>query len=194
MIGGEELHNNHHAFASSARFSSKWWEFDLGWSYIRFLETFNLARVRKIAPQLLVDAQKNDIDLDTVKAIISNRLHVMSRYTRQVVSRVYREERLKSSEAGKRILRNGKRLITRSEAIMDEVSQQKLETLLQHNASMQVIYEFSQRLQALWNEKTASHEKILQSLRQWCEDAEATGIEALEDFAQTLSSYSLQAA
>ncbi len=118
----------------------------------------------------------------------------MSRYTRQVVSRVYREERLKSSEAGKRILRNGKRLITRSEAIMDEVSQQKLETLLQHNASMQVIYEFSQRLQALWNEKTASHEKILQSLRQWCEDAEATGIEALEDFAQTLRSYSLQAA
>ena len=194
LIGGEELHNNHHAFASSARFSSKWWEFDIGWCYIRLMALVKLARVRKVAPRLLVDEKKQDVDVDTVQAVVTNHMHVMSRYARSVVSRVYREEKMRASRAGKQILRRGKQLVTRPEVRMDAVSRSRLEEMLQHNHSMQVVYEFSQRLQALWNEKTASHEKLLQSLRKWCEEAEATGIEALQEFAQNLRCYTLQTA
>lgn len=41
IAGGEELHNNHHAFPSSARFSLRWFEFDIGWMYIRVLSALN---------------------------------------------------------------------------------------------------------------------------------------------------------
>src|SRR5690606_19942964 len=95
LIGGEELHNNHHAFASSAKFSNHWWEFDLGWGYIRLLKVLGMARIKKVAPRLQVNHQKPEIDLDTVRAVITNRLHIMSRYARFVVSRVYREEKAK---------------------------------------------------------------------------------------------------
>lgn len=194
LIGGEELHNNHHAFASSARFSSKWWEFDIGWCYIRLMALLKLSRVRKVAPRLMVDKQKRDADLDTVRAVVTNRLHIMSRYARSVVTRVYREEKRRSSLAGRRILRQGKQFITRPDFRMDETARARLEEMLKYYTNMQVVYEFGQRLQALWNEKTASHEKLLQSLRKWCEEAEATGIDALEEFAQNLRCYTLQTA
>lgn len=192
LIGGEELHNNHHAFTSSARFSNKWWEFDIGWCYIRLMKLLKLSRVRKVAPRLLLDKQKREADLDTVRAVVTNRLHIMSRFARSVVTRVYREEKMRSSVAGKRILRQGKQFITWPEMRMDETARARLEEMLKLYTNMQVVYEFSQRLQAIWNEKTASHEKLLQSLRRWCEEAEATGIEALEEFAQNLRCYTLQ--
>jgi len=191
LIGGEELHNNHHAFASSAKFSSRWWEIDLGWSYIRFLNLMGLARVRKVAPKLLVDRQKPEVDVDTVRAVIANRLHIMSRYARVVVTRVYREEKTKANVATRKLLKRGKQLITRPETRMDAKARIRLEELLRQNHAMQIVYDFGQRLQAIWTEKTATQESLLHSLREWCEEAEATGIEALQEFARSLRTYTL---
>ena len=50
FIGGEELHNNHHAYPTSAKLSMKWYEFDIGWLYIRLLEAARLAKVKHTAP------------------------------------------------------------------------------------------------------------------------------------------------
>jgi stearoyl-CoA desaturase (delta-9 desaturase) len=194
LIGGEELHNNHHAFASSAKFSSHWWEIDLGWSYIRFLNFLGLARIKKIAPKLLVDQQKPEIDLDTVRAVITNRLHIMSRYARVVVTRVYREEKSKANIATRKLLKRGKQLIIRPATRMDAKARIMLEELLRQNRAMQIVYDFGQRLQAIWTEKTATQESLLNSLREWCEEAEATGIEALQEFARSLRTYTLQPA
>ena len=192
LIGGEELHNNHHAFASSAKFSSRWWEFDLGWVYIRCLEWLRLARIKKIAPRLLINRHKLEIDLDTVSAVVTNRLHVLSHYATSVVARVYREDKTKANLATAKLLKRGKELITCPPIRMDAHARLRLEEMLRHNQTMRVVYEFSQRLQALWNEKTASHESLLQSLQEWCEQAEASGIEALEEFARRLRTYTLQ--
>ncbi len=194
LIGGEELHNNHHAFASSAKFSSHWWEIDLGWSYIRFLNFLGLARIKKVAPKLLVDRQKSEIDLDTVRAVIANRLHIMSHYARVVVTRVYREEKTKANVATRKLLKRGKQLITRPATRMDAKARIRLEELLRQNHTMQIVYDFCQRLQAIWTEKTATHESLLHSLHEWCEAAEATGIEALQEFAGSLRTYTLQPA
>ncbi|MBM2829456.1 MAG: aminotransferase [Gammaproteobacteria bacterium] len=192
LIGGEELHNNHHAFASSAKFSSKWWEFDLGWCYIRFLQGLGFARVKKVAPRPIVDHAKADIDLDTVSAVITNRLYIMSHYAKTVVSRVYKEEKAKANITMKKLLRHGRRCITQAEACMDAKARHRLDELLRHNHAMQVVYEFKQRLQALWTEKTATEESLMHALREWCRQAEATGIEALQEFARSLRSYTLQ--
>ena len=90
LIGGEELHNNHHAFATSARFSVQPWEFDLGWAYIRVLETLGLAKVKRVVRPPLVDEQKSSVDLETLRAVVGNHIHVLSDYVKRVVHRVHR--------------------------------------------------------------------------------------------------------
>ena len=191
FIGGEELHNNHHAFASSARFSSKWYEVDLGWSYISLMQRLGLAKVKKLAPKLAYNSQKQGVDLDTVSAVITNRLHIMSDYARDVVKQVYEEEKAKAGETSKYLFKRGKRWLIRHEALMDGAAKQGLDDLLAQSHSLAVVYEYRQRLQSLWQEKTASQERLLEVLQEWCQQAEATGITALEEFAQTMRSYSL---
>lgn len=193
FIGGEELHNNHHAFASSARFSSKWYEVDLGWSYISLMQSLGLAKVKKLAPMLAFDSEKEKIDLDTVKAVVTNRLHIMSDYARVVVKKVYKEEKDKAGKARKDLFRRGKRWLIRHEDLMDARAKQGLEDLLAQSHSLCVVYEYQQRLQALWQEKTATQEGLLDALQEWCQQAEQTGIEALEEFALTLRGYSMAA-
>jgi stearoyl-CoA desaturase (Delta-9 desaturase) len=194
LIGGEELHNNHHAFASSAKFSSKWWEIDLGWCYLVCMQKLKLARIKKIAPRLQVNQHKLEVDLDTLRAVITNRFHVMSRYTKNVVTRVYKEEKNHLDITTRKLLRRGRRLITLPDVRLDESSRQDLDELLQHSDVMQVVYEFGQRLQVLWTEKSATHDHLLQALREWCEQAERTGITALEEFARSLRTYTLNTA
>ncbi len=191
FIGGEELHNNHHAFASSARFSSKWYEFDLGWSYIRLMQSLGLAKVKKIAPELVINSRKERVDVDTVKAVITNRLHIMSRYARDVVKQVYREEKASASESSKGFFERGRLWLIRHEALMDKRAKQRLEELLAQSHSLCVVYEYRQRLQALWQEKTATPEGLLIALQEWCQQAEQTGITALEEFARTMRGYSI---
>jgi len=195
LIGGEELHNNHHAFASSARFSSKWYEIDMGWSYIRCLQLLRLARVKKVAPRPRINRQKKQIDLDTVQAVVSNRMHVMSHYAKAVLNRVYKEERAKANNLSARHrLRRGRRGLLRHEFILDSQSMRRLRAMLAKNAKLRTVHEYKHRLQQLWQEKTATQEALKHSLQEWCQQAEATGIKALEEFAAVLRGYTLQPA
>ena len=191
LIGGEELHNNHHAFAGSARFSNKWYEFDLGWYYIRLLELLGMARVKKVAPEPVTDRSKQRVDLDTVRAVVTNRLHVMSDYASHVVRKVYREETAKATLAKRQLMRKYRRLLIRHEALLDSSAQLHLAELFHHSAALRVVYEFRQRLQALWQEKSADQENILRALQEWCRQAEETGVEALQEFAAKLKTYTL---
>ena len=84
LIGGEELHNNHHTYATSAKLSSKWYEFDIGWLYIRILETLGLAKVKKIAPKPVFEPGKQVADLETLQSVIANRYDVMAKYAKSV--------------------------------------------------------------------------------------------------------------
>jgi stearoyl-CoA desaturase (delta-9 desaturase) len=194
LIGGEELHNNHHAFAGSARFSSRWYEFDIGWLYIRTLQNLGLARVRKLPPMLVIDSGKQGVDLETVHAVVGNRFEVLSRYTRDVVSRVYREERSRADNAARRMLRGARLLLVRNERLIDEQARRRLETVLAGHQSLEVVYQFGQRLQDLWKQRMADQEKLLEALQQWCREAEETGIAALQEFARSVRGFRLQTA
>lgn len=192
LIGGEELHNNHHAFASSAKFSRQWWEFDAGWLYIRALSLFGLARVKKVAPRKPVKIPGKALaDADTLTAVLSHRFQVMAEYTKTVVARVHKEELRKADVGNRGLLRQAKCLLNREETLLSADAKRRLDAALKCSQTLEVIYEYKQQLQAIWQERYASHERLLASLQEWCRQAEATGIRALQDFARSLPAYSM---
>jgi len=194
IIGGEELHANHHAFPASARFSIKWWEFDLGWTWIRLLALLGLARVKKVAPRPVIIAGKYNIDRDTVRAVVANRMHVMANYAREVIRPVLKQERQRAEGSCKRTLRRARALLTRETSLIDEAARQRLDSLLEQFSNLRVVYYYRQQLQSVWARKATSQESLIKALQEWCLQAEATGISSLEAFARRLRGYSLQVA
>jgi len=189
-IGGEELHNNHHAFPSSAKFSTKWWEFDIGWMYIKILSFLGLAKVKKVAPKPHLDNARDKIDLDTIKAVFANRLHVMANYAKQVTLPVLREQ-TSADNICSTTLKKAKALLIREQSLLDDRSLRELTKVLSQNQQLQTIYNFRLQLQQVWGRASASHEALVQGLKEWCAQAESTGIKVLEDFARSLRRYSL---
>lgn len=194
LIGGEELHNNHHAFASSARLSAKWWEFDVGWCYIRLLSAVRLANVLKLAKRPLRDPAKATADIDTVTAVLANRFQVLSHYGREVLARVWRDEMRRTGDSRRGLLRKARRLLMRDESLIDERARLQIASILRDSERLATVYRFKQKLQSLWQRTAVSNDHLLHSLQEWCHQADATGIKALEDFAARLRSYSLHPA
>ncbi|HYA36980.1 MAG TPA: fatty acid desaturase [Candidatus Methylomirabilis sp.] len=194
LIGGEELHNNHHTFGSSAKLSSKWWEFDIGWAYIRILETLGLAHVKKIPPELACDNAKQNIDLDTVRAVITGRFQVMAQFARDVMHRVCREELKKANRADREswtLLKRARRLMVREAAQLDETKHRLLQRVLEINDRLKTVYAMKQKLVDIWNRRATTQEHLIQALQEWCREAEATGIESLRHFSRKLRTYTL---
>jgi stearoyl-CoA desaturase (delta-9 desaturase) len=194
VIGGEELHNNHHAFPSSARLSNKWWEFDIGWFYIRILQVLRLARVKKVAPTPRRVPGKQIVDVDTLRAIVLNRLYVTADFGRDVIMPVLKEELQRADASCRQFLRRGRRLLVREETMLNAQDRARLQGVLQRSQALRTVYEYRLQLQALWGRTSASHEKLLAGLQEWCVRAENSGINYLQDFARSLRSYSLQPA
>jgi len=192
LIGGEELHNNHHAFASSAKLSAKWYEFDIGWMYIRLLESLGLATVKKVAPKPRFAEPKPAADLETLHAVIANRYDVLSSYAKSV-KKTYAEEieRLKHWAPGDaEVLRSLRRTLLRGQAIAGTEAARLAEALKKSRALATVVA-MRQELVALWERSSASKEQLLRQLQDWCRRAEASGVQALVDFSSRLRSYAL---
>ena len=187
LLGGEELHNNHHAFPTSARFSVRPWEFDIGWMYITVFRALGLAKVKKVAPKPLVAEPAENVDIETLRAVIVNRMHVLRDYTRQVTLPEFRRQK-----GDDPLWRRAKRLLVRQPALLDEAARDRLHSLLERNPRLATVYQFRERLRELWSGATnVSNEKLVAQLRQWCNEAEASGIKALQDFARKLRGYAI---
>ncbi|MGA7817338.1 DesA family fatty acid desaturase [Caballeronia sp.] len=192
LIGGEELHNNHHTYATSAKLSNKWYEFDIGWMYIRIMSAFKLAKVKKIAPTPRLSASKSVLDHDTLQAVLSNRYEVMARYGK-AVKRAYRQEMSKLKDAGARekyqVMHGARKWVHKDEAGLDEPQRKQLPELLSDNHKLRTYIELRQDLSAMWDRSNASREQLLVQLQDWCHRAEQSGIKALQDFALRLRRY-----
>ncbi|STX52695.1 stearoyl-CoA desaturase [Legionella busanensis] len=190
-IGGEELHNNHHTFASSAKFSIKWWEFDIGWMYIRCLSWLGLAKVKKLPPKLATDERKLHVDLDTVRAVINNRFQVMSFYYKRVVLPTLKlEKRLaKDDKAKKKLFQCAGRLLRLQDSLLSPRAKTKLQALLAQRERLQIVYFYRQSLQNIWLKTATSQKELVESLQQWCKQAEESGLEVLHQFAQQIKNF-----
>jgi stearoyl-CoA desaturase (delta-9 desaturase) len=190
LIGGEELHNNHHAYATSAKLSAKWYEFDLGWMYIRILEALGLATVKKVAPTPRFEPAKTMCDYDTLQAVIANRYDVMARYGNALKRTLSDEvERLRHwSPRDAELLKSLRRALVRVRQ-GSEAERARLSDALKNSRSLQVAVAMRDELVALWGRSSASKEQLLRQLQDWCQRAEASGIAPLADFSRRLRSY-----
>ncbi len=189
FIGGEELHNNHHTFGTSAKFSVKWWEFDMGWFVIRALQSLGLAKPKRTPPKAHRVPGKASVDIDTLKAILTNRFQVMAEYSKNVIMPVLREERRRAGEAGSAMLSRVRTLLVREASLVDHSGQERLANVLEQHRSLNVVYQFRLKLQSIWAKSTATQTELLEALQDWCRQAEATGINALRDFVRQLTGF-----
>jgi stearoyl-CoA desaturase (Delta-9 desaturase) len=190
LIGGEELHNNHHTFGTSAKLSNKWYEFDIGWLYIRVLETLGLAKVKKIAPEPKFNTAKQSVDLDTLQSVISNRYDVMAKYAKSLKRTWHEEvEHLKNKGVEYRNLKASKKLLQREPTQLAAPQKQQLSELLAHSKALKTMHDMRVELATIWERSNFSREQLLHLLQDWCARAEASGIRALQEFSFRLRSY-----
>ena len=194
LIGGEELHNNHHAFPSSACFSLKPWELDMGWLYIRGLAYLGLASVVRVAPRLEVARPEPRVDGETLSAMLVGHWQVMADYAQRVVRRVHREEVRVAPQAERARLRPLARLIARAPRRLAPQDEAVLSAGLDRSRALALVYQFQQRLHALVAERSASQERLLVQLHDWCREAETSGVAALAEFSQRIKGYALRTA
>jgi stearoyl-CoA desaturase (delta-9 desaturase) len=190
ITGGEELHNNHHAFPSSARFSMRRGEFDIGWMWLRIFSACGLATVRKVANRAMEEAPRPIVDLDTVRTVITARMDVLRNYAKRVTLPVLKVEA--AASAGRLSLRV-KRLLVRHPSLLDEGARARLQQVLAEHASLKTVYDFRDRLAVLWSGRIGNNERLTAHLREWIREAEASGIERLQEFAKALKGYRLAA-
>ncbi|MEI7968655.1 MAG: fatty acid desaturase [Betaproteobacteria bacterium] len=190
LIGGEELHNNHHAYATSARLSNKWYEFDIGWLYIRLMEMAGLATVKKSAPSVRLELGKMRCDLATLQAVVTHRYDVLARFSRSVGKTCIEEFALLGASGAPSVKRSEfVRLLRSDPAFLTLEDRKSLESMFLKSKVLATVYAMRQELSTLWQRSTASKEQLVKQLEDWCHRAEASGISALRDFSLQLRSY-----
>jgi len=186
LIGGEELHNNHHAFVTSAKLSTKWYELDVGWMYIRALAMCGLAKVKRVAPKARFIPSKSVCDLDTLQAIITHRYEVLMKYNR-TVKYAYAEYlgRIHPHAVQHAVL----------ELRLPQWRMPWLRCQIalrcdgRGSGRLDVLDSMRHELSALWESRAATREELLQQLRNWCQRAETSAIVPLQQFARELRRY-----
>ena len=191
LIGGEELHNNHHTFGTSAKLSSKWYEFDIGWMYIRIMEILHLAKVKKVAPAPKFALGKTQADLETLRSVIANRYDVMGKYAKSL-KRTWQAELRQLKETAhlqKGFLDSSKKLLQREPTQLEARQKEQLSELFTHSKVLKTMHEMRIELGKIWERSNFSTEQLLQQLQDWCQRAESSGIDQLQEFSFRLRSY-----
>ena len=187
LIGGEELHNNHHTYPTSAKFSVKPHEFDMGWVYIRALEKVGLAKVKKTAPKLQLGAIKPVADEKTLEALITNRYEVMAGYARELRQVCKAElESLKARQGDVSVLQSAKRWLHRDAEKVPAAVQPSLDKARAAHPVLDKMVVMREELRQMWLNTSHSREQLTAELQAWCHRAESSGIKALQDFSMRL--------
>ncbi len=191
-IGGEELHNNHHAFPSSAKFALRKFEFDIGWAAIKVLEALRLAKVLRVAPSLDVRPNIPMPDGETLRALLTHRFQAMTDYYRHVMRPALRAER-DSSEPVQKLPRKLRKGLADGGRWLDAGARERLQAFVSRRPQLATLVEFRARLATVLEERSHDANATLQRLQAWCAEAEATGIRALQDFSARMKGYAIAA-
>jgi stearoyl-CoA desaturase (delta-9 desaturase) len=192
LIGGEELHNNHHTYPNSAKLSVRRWEFDMGWVWIKLFSWLGLAKVQRVAPIAHRVRGKGNLDMDTAMAILNNRFQIMAQYRRLVIAPLVKHELSAADASVRHLYRRAKRLLAREPSLLDDDHQARIAALLEQSQALRVIYEKRLALAQIWARTSANGHEMLAAIKQWVQDAENSGIQALDEFARQLKTYSLR--
>ena len=191
LIGGEELHNNHHAYATSAKLSNKWYEFDIGWMYIRVLGALKLAQVKKVAPRVRTVVARPQCDAELLQAVITHRYDVLARYGKALKGTWRSELRRLRSVAAHRAEEWSqlKRWLHADTSDMPEQERSRLTEAFKASRILATVHSMREELTQIWARSSASRDQLVRQLEDWCRRAEASGIDALEQFSRRLRCY-----
>ena len=189
LIGGEELHNNHHAYPASARLSNQWWEFDIGWTYIKILSGLGLASVKNCSPKIRSLPGKRLIDMDTVRALTHNRFHIVKQYGRMVIHPVIQMEYQSAKSDCRNLLLRVRKLMIREDIQLNDVALAEIAEALRLSRKLETVYTLKKKLKDLWDNSRQHQARRIERLQAWCTEAEQSNIQALQEFAQYLRGY-----
>lgn len=189
IIGGEELHNNHHTYPTSAKFSVKPYEFDIGWFYISVMQRLGLAKVKKTPPKLQLGQVKPMADEKTLEALIANRYEVMAGYAREL-NRACKQEidALKARQADASVLVAARRWLHRDDDRVPAAVQPKIAEARAAHPVLDKMVTMREELRQMWLSTSSSREQLTADLQAWCHRAESSGIAALQEFSKRLRS------
>jgi fatty-acid desaturase len=193
-IGGEELHNNHHTYPNSAKLSVKAWEFDIGWMYIRTFQILGLVKNVRQGPVVHVDKNKTELDIDAAMAAANNRFQIMAKFYQSVIKPVVKETKNEANVKLAPVMKRAKKLLTRDDSLMTDKYRSQLAELIEYDEMVEKVYQMKQDLQQVWKKRSSSRDELLHAMQEWCKEAEASGIHALEEFANSLKQYSTKMA
>lgn len=190
FVAGEELHNNHHAFPTSARFSVRPRELDMGWLHLKVLDKLGLVNIKRVATQPVLEEIENETpDLGALRAVMMNRMHVLRHYMHNVTLPVLRREVEHVGGNAGSVVQRVREWLSWQPEMLDTDTRERLDELAAEHPMFATALEYRNQLKRLWEGAYTSNEKLLADFREWCASAEASGIQALEDFVRYLKSF-----
>jgi stearoyl-CoA desaturase (delta-9 desaturase) len=186
IIGGEELHNNHHTFATSAKLSSRWYELDIGWVYICLLQSVGLAQVKKTIPKVRVN-KTQPINEDLVRAVIKHRYEIMAQYSK-TLQLAFKEE-VKSMRILAKEFADNHHWLCKDENKLSISQRNRLESLMLTNERIRHLIEMRRELTQIWARSTSTREQLLEQLSTWFSKAEDSNHNLLQLFSQRLKTF-----
>jgi len=189
LIGGEELHNNHHTYPNSAKLSVRRFEFDMGWAWIRLFEMLGMAKVKKVAPKPAFEKSASKVDLDALRGIMQHRFQVMATYRKTVIVPVFKQEQARACDATRDLYARAHALFHRDISLIKPGQKKRLQKLTESNETLDAIYQFRLRLQDIWTQTSRNSSEMVEALEHWYHDARESGIAALQEFADQLTRY-----
>ena len=189
VIGGEELHNNHHAFPTAAKFSLKPWEFDLGWMYIKLFSLLGQIKVKRLAPITIINEPSKSLDHETGYALLKSKLTVITNYSKIVLKPLMKHEHKKANGELKRLLNRSKCTLVREPHRITNQENNMLDRIFDKCSSLKIAYNLRNKLFDILHSRNLQHDKFIDSINKWCEEARSAGIESLVDFSSSLKGY-----
>ena len=189
IIGGEELHNNHHAFPTAAKFSLKPWEFDLGWMYIKLFSLLGQIKVKRLAPVTIINEPSKSLDHETGYALLKSKLTVITNYSKIVLKPLMKHEHKKADGELKRLLNQSKYTLVREPHRITNQENNMLDRIFDKCSSLKIAYNLRNKLFDILHSRNLQHDKFIDSINKWCEEARSAGIESLVDFSSSLKGY-----
>ena len=189
IIGGEELHNNHHAFPTAAKFSLKPWEFDIGWLYIKIFSLLGQVRVKRLATKTIIRSPNNNLNSEIGYALLKSKITVITNYTRNVLKPTLKDETRNAKNDIKKLLKESKSTLARQPHRISNQDTTRLQEIFKESSSLQTVYNLKNQLYDILHARNTKHENFIETLNHWCEDAKSTGIDCLNDFSDSLKGY-----
>ncbi len=190
LIGGEELHNNHHAFPTAAKFSLKPWEFDIGWFYIKVFSFLGQVNVKRLAPKTIVGSSLNEkLNSEIGYALLRSKLTVITNYTKNVLKPIMKNETKNASDDIKDLLNKSKSTLTREPHRISNQETNRLGKIFDKCNSLKIAYQLKNKLFDILHARNLKHENFIETINAWCIEAKSQGIDCLDDFSESLKGY-----